>query len=186
MTVTTLERWPGRARSALERAQKGSDEAFAEIVRGHEAMVYSICVNGLRNHSHAEEVAQEVFLQLYRSLGRIESDAHLANWLRRTATHRVIDACRANGLRPASLDLALHEPQTSSRPGDPLLRDRLRELVAGLPIPQRMAIILRFGEEMQLSEIADTLDMPVNTVKSNLRRALARLREALSSEGKPR
>lgn len=182
--MTVLDRWPGSASSVLERAQQGSDDAFAEIVRSREAMVYSICLGGLRDRSRAEEVAQEVFLQLYRNLDRIESEAHLTNWLRRAATHRVIDASRSS--RPSvSLEL-VPEPETPSEVGDPLLRGRLAALVAELPLTQRMTVILRFGEEMPLAEIAEALEMPINTVKSNLRRGLARLREQLSSEGEVR
>lgn len=185
MTVTALDQWQGKTRSPLEKAQRGCDEAFAEIVKANEAMVYSICLHALRNRAQAEEVAQEVFLQLYRNLDRVESDAHVVNWLRRTATHRVIDVCRASNGSLVSLEL-IAEPETSGRVGDPLLRNRLRQLVGELPVTQRLVVVLRFGEEMQLSEIADALEMPVNTVKSNLRRGLARLREQLSMEGESR
>lgn len=182
--MTVLDRWPDQAGS-LVRAQQGSDEAFAEIVRENESMVFSICLHALRDRAQAEEVAQEVFLQLYRNLDRLDSDAHVVNWLRRTATHRVIDVCRASSGVAVSLEM-IAEPGTSHGVGDPLLRERLRRLVAELPVSQRMAIILRFGEEMQLAEIADALEVPINTVKSNLRRGLARLRERLSMEGETR
>ncbi len=184
MTVTALGRWPDRAGS-LARAQHGCDEAFAEIVKENEGMVFSICLHALRDRGRAEEVAQEVFLQLYRNLDRLESQQHVVNWLRRTATHRVIDACRATNDAGVSLEL-VPELETRHPFRDPLLRDRLRDLVAELPVSQRMAVVLRFGEEMQLSEIADALEVPINTVKSNLRRGLARLRERLNMEGEAR
>ena len=74
----------------------------------------------------------------------------------------------------------LPEQGASQPPRELFLEGRLRDLVAGLPDNARMVMVLRFQEEMDPSEIADTLKMPVNTVKSHLRRSLAALRAALT------
>lgn len=94
--MTALDRWSETSSSALERAQAGCDDAFAEIVKANESMVYSICLHALRDRAQAEEVAQEVFLQLYRTLDRLKSESHVVNWLRRATSHRVIDVCRTS------------------------------------------------------------------------------------------
>ena len=78
----------------LARAVARDGTAFAQIVREHQAMVYSLACHFLRDHSLAEELAQEVFLQLYRSLSSIKSDAHLRFWLRKVSTNRCIDCSR--------------------------------------------------------------------------------------------
>ena len=150
--------------------------AFAAIVREHEAMVFSIGWHFLRDRAVAEELAQDVFLQLHKNLESIESAAHLTNWLRRVMTQRCIDYLRRARIRPrVGLDQA-PEPRVEAVERDPLLTSMLDRQIARLPERSRMIVILRFQEEMEPSEIAETLGIPVGTVKSNLHRALALLR----------
>src|SRR5918996_4787692 len=78
----------------LDRARGGDPAAFAPLVRRHESMVFSLALHALRNRAAAEDLAQDVFLELYRGLGRIESSAHLVAWLRRVTSHRCIDELR--------------------------------------------------------------------------------------------
>src|SRR6266567_4341290 len=79
----------------LRRAAGGDHDAFAELIRAHEEMVFSIALHFFHDRARAEEIAQEVFLQMYRRLGEIESPAHLTFWLRRVTANRCIDAGRA-------------------------------------------------------------------------------------------
>lgn len=176
MTGIVVDHPSGRIESLLRRARRGDHDAFAGLVREHEAMVYSIALHALRRADAADELAQDVFLKLYRNLGQIESADHLRFWLRRVSTNGCIDALRRRREElPVEEQLRAGEPSES----DILLHARLRTLVAALPEQQRMAIILRYQEEMQPSEISEVLDLPLNTVKSHIRRAIARLRTAL-------
>ena len=151
---------------------------FAEMVRAHQAMVFSIAYHFLRDRFAAEEVAQDVFLQLHAKLGGLENDDHVVFWLRRAASHRSIDYARR--LRPGAVALDdAPELAADSDPGDPLLRVRLRALIATLAEAPRMAMILRYQEELMPEEIARVMDMPVRTVKSHLQRSLALLREKI-------
>ncbi len=150
---------------------------FAELVRRNEAMVYSIARHFVCDGALAEELAQEVFLQLYRNLDKLDSAEHAARWLRRVTSHRCIDFARKRRReRPVDLDSA-PEPVCQPQPADPLLRERLRKLVASLPAKKRLLIILRYQEEMEPEEIARTLRMPARTVRTQLHRTLALLRE---------
>jgi RNA polymerase sigma-70 factor (ECF subfamily) len=151
---------------------------FAEVVRTHQAMVFSIAYHFLRDRFAAEEVAQDVFLQLHAKLGALESPDHVKFWLRRTASHRSIDYARKRRPGTVSLD-AGPELSVDGDPGDPLLRERLRVLIASLPETPRMAMILRYQEELMPEEIARVMEMPVRTVKSHLHRSLAMLREKI-------
>src|SRR5687768_17887648 len=90
--------------TALTRAQGGDHDAFAEVIERHEAMVYSLAYHFFNDRSRAEETAQDVFLQLYRNLGSLESDAHVLFWLRQVTTRRCIDQARRVKLRAVSLD----------------------------------------------------------------------------------
>lgn len=163
---------------ALGRATAGDQAAFADLVREHESMVFSIAWHVLRDSHLTEELAQEVFLQLYRSLGTIESAEHLVFWLRRVTSNRCIDLLRRRPLLPVPLEHA-ELPGTEPEVRDPILRSRLRHLVASLPAAQRVAVTLRYQEDLDPREIAELLELPLNTVKSHLRRALATLRTEL-------
>ena len=150
---------------------------FTEMVREHQSMVFSIAWHYLRDRTLAEEVAQDVFLQLYKSLGSLESPGHVVFWLRKVAAHRSIDAGRRRRRDPqVGLD-NLPEPSCAAGPGDPLRARRLRQLVASLPEKARMVVVLRYQEELSAEEIGRLLEMPVGSVKSQLARALAVLRE---------
>ncbi len=153
---------------------------FAEILRENQAMVFSIAYHFLHDRSAAEELAQDVFLQLYKCFGELESPEHVTNWLRRVTSNRCVDAWRRRRLMPRiGLD-QVPEPQDPARPTDPLLSRKLRELVASLPEKWRALVILRYQEDMDNEEIAKVLEIPVGTVKSQLSRALDFLREKAS------
>jgi RNA polymerase sigma-70 factor, ECF subfamily len=139
-------------------------------------MVYSIALHFLADRSAAEELAQDVFLQLYANLSGLRSDDHIIFWLRKVTAHRCIDYQRRHRSRQISLDDA-PEPAAPSQPSDPFLQRKLRQLIATLPENARMVIILRYQEELSTDEIADLLVMPVATVKSHIQRSLAMLRE---------
>ena len=166
---------------ALARLAADDHAPFGDIVREYQAMVFSMAYYFLHDRSLAEETAQEVFLRLYQNLGRIKSPAHLMLWLRQVTNRWCIDqARRMPPLPPMALDEA-PEPITNSPSSDPLLSERLRRMVASLPEDSRMVIVLRYQEELDLAEIAKTLEIPINTVKSRLQRALAVLRDKVTS-----
>jgi len=160
----------------LRSAARGDQGAFAELVRQHQSMVFSIAWHFLRDRDTAEELAQEVFLHLYRCLDAIESPGHLVQWLRKVTGHRCIDQSRRARYRPrVGLDHA-PEPSVAARIGDPLLSGLLQRLISELPDKPRMIVVLRYQEELEPMEIAELMDIPLGTVKSSLHRALALLR----------
>src|SRR5689334_20102440 len=97
--------------------------AFSDIVREHQAMVFSIAWRFFRDRSLAEELAQEVFLKLHRNLRSIESSTHLVHWLRTVTTRRCIDQARRERLQPrVSLTEYLErapEPAAAASAADP-------------------------------------------------------------------
>lgn len=161
---------------ALARARSGDGDAFAELLAEHESMVYSLAYHFFNDRDRAADIAQDVFLQLYRNLGTIDSDAHLVHWLRQVTTRRCIDQLRRTKLRPVPIDEAEHLPTPS---GDPTLARALRQLVATLPESQRLVVTLRYQEDLGPEEISRLAGMRLNTVKSHLHRALRSLRRML-------
>ena len=164
----------------LERSALGDQFAFEEIVRQHQGMVFSMACHFLRDRSLAEELAQEVFLNLHQNLRSIKSPEHLVFWLRKVTSHRCIDQSRRLKVRPqVSLD-DVPEPAIDATENDLFLSEMLRRVVDTLPEKARLVVILRYQEDLDPGEIASVLDMPLNTVKSHLRRSLSSLRDKLS------
>lgn len=162
---------------ALRQATQGDSQAFGDLVRQHQTMVFSIAYHFLRNRTQAEDVAQDVFLELYQRLAQIQSPAHLMFWLRRVVVNRCIDQTRRR--RPEMALDDVQEPRAAAVGGDLLLSEQLQRSVATLPERRRAVVILRYQEGLDLAEISKVLDMPLNTVKSTLQRSLLELRKKL-------
>lgn len=168
---------------ALAAAIRGDAAGFAALVREHQSLVFSVAYHFLRDRARAEELAQETFLHLYRNLEAIESPAHLLYWLRKVVTHRSIDETRKTARRGRTVALeAIAEPAAARVDRDPFLSDALRAMVAALPAAQRAVVVLRYQEDMEPGEIAETLDIPLNTVKSRLHRGIEFLRRKMERQ----
>ncbi len=159
----------------------GGDE-FRQAVETHGRTVYSIALRVTRDPSTAEEVAQDVFLELHRSAERLESEAHIRFWLRRVAVHRSTDALRRRVRQPESAAEAWIEEQHGTPAAAEAglangMAQLLESAVGSLPEAMRVAVILRYGEEMTPEEISRMLGQPLATVKSNLQRGLKLLRQ---------
>ena len=154
--------------------------AFAAAVDSHKAMVYSIAWQYLHDRVAAEELAQDVFLQLHRSWAGIQSPAHLVFWLRKVSIHRAIDAVRKKKAKAETSLEEADEPTVLERMHDSFLASYLNRMVGTLPEKQRSAIVLRYQEEMEVEEIARVLDMKVSTVKTQISRGLDLLRGKVS------
>lgn len=155
---------------------------FAGLMREHQAMVYSLAYHFLQNRAAAEDLTQEVFLGLYQNLQTIQSPSHLKHWLRQVTSRRCIDLGRkARLMRWISLG-SVPEPATELQLADPAMERRLQTLVATLPSKLRMTLVLRYQEDLEPTEIAEVLGVPLNTVKSSLRRSLGLLRQKLARQ----
>jgi RNA polymerase sigma-70 factor (ECF subfamily) len=159
-------------------ARGGDVNAFVRLVRQHQARVFSLALRLTGRPEDAEELAQDTFLALYGQLRHLQSTQHVRHWVSRTVTHRSIDRLRSRTRRPesASMDPMLLEIPTEDAAADPILHRTLRALLLRLPEVPRAVLVLRFQEDLDPSDIAAMLDLPLNTVKSHLRRSLDWLR----------
>jgi RNA polymerase sigma-70 factor (ECF subfamily) len=154
--------------------------SFHEAVEAHKAMVFSIGWHFLRDRIAAEELAQDVFLQLYRNWSGMQSPGHIVFWLRKVTSHRAIDMVRKRKSRPEMSLEEASEPTVLEQMQDSLLSSYLERMVASLPEKQRIAIILRYQEDMDPNEIAKVLDMKASSVKTLIARGLELLRAKTS------
>jgi RNA polymerase sigma-70 factor (ECF subfamily) len=150
---------------------------FEQLVDEHQAMVFSLAMRMTGDRGLAEEIAQDVFLELDRNLRKIESPLHACHWLRRVAMSRSADALRRQRVRSMELwvEIEEHHGATAEERSSPL-GTRIEALLATLPEAQRAALILRYQEDLTPDEIAATMDAPLATVKSHLQRGLKLLR----------
>jgi RNA polymerase sigma-70 factor (ECF subfamily) len=131
----------------------------------------------------ADDVAQDAFLQMYRHLSDIESAQHLGFWLRRVTVNLAIDRLRQLPRHDTAQPLDQLEIAAPVRSDDPLLQGKLLQLIGALTPPARAVMLLRYQQDLDIGDIAATLDMPLNTVKSHLRRSLETLRDQLTEHG---
>jgi len=168
------------ADSMLLQARSGDAAAFEALVRQHQASVFSIGYRMLGRRDAAEDLAQEVFLQLYRRLDSIESLQHLGFWLRRVAANLAIDWLRrAAWSRSQPLEYGAEVPVADPE-DDPLMTRALAGLLGELAPAARAVMVLRYQEDRDVAEISTALDMPVNTVKSHIKRSLTALRARMT------
>jgi RNA polymerase sigma-70 factor (ECF subfamily) len=155
------------------------EEEFRRLIGTHQRMVFSMALRIIGDYATAEEVAQDVFLALYGSGERLESEDHVRFWLRRTAKHRAIDAIRRRTQRPESGAEEWIEDQHAPKDGSAVsagTEARLESLLRTLPEQLRAAVVLRYQEEMLPDEIASVLGQSVASVKSQLHRGLTLMR----------
>jgi RNA polymerase sigma-70 factor (ECF subfamily) len=173
------------------RAAAGDGAAFHALVERHRAMVYRLAFQFAGNHYDAEDIAQEVFIKVYRSLDGFRHDAQVTSWLYRIVMNACIDHRRRQapaGSAPFTEDAELrmaNTPQESPGPEEQAYGGQLGEVLAAeiarLPPGQRIVFTMRHHEGLKLGEIANALGLAEGTVKRQLHAAVHRLRARLAS-----
>ena len=190
----------------VQRAQAGDSEALAALVQSQQTYVYSIAMSLMRNPADAADMTQEAFVRLLRSLGTYRAETKFTTWLYRLVTNICLDGLRRRGRPIESLDepastQAGDEAQTAgarladtdrwTQPeAEVELREsatEVRQALQRLPAAQRLALTLHYFEDLRYEDIAEVMGLPLNTVKSHIRRGKERLAVILSDpvEGQP-
>lgn len=179
-------------RGLVEAAAAGDRDAFERLVRQHERSVVGLARTVGGPAIDAEDVAQEVFVRVWRSLPRFRGESSFRTWLYRITlnvirTHqgglarlRRIFAATPPEDAAATLGSAdTRRPAADDVERDVLLRDAIDKALATLPDDMRVALVLRDVQGLDYREIAEALDVPVGTVESRIFRARQRLRPLL-------
>jgi len=173
------------------RVKEGDGDSFAELLEKYRSSVVSYLYRMVQNQSVAEELAQEVFLRVYRSRTTYEPTAKFTTWLFRIATHLALNSLRdrRNQRNQESLDQELNgaplfqvADRRRNREQEMLIETRLEEIrraVAGLPDKQRAAVLMHKYEELDYLQIGAVLGCSTSAVKSLLFRAYETLRGRL-------
>jgi RNA polymerase sigma-70 factor (ECF subfamily) len=176
----------------VAQVQRGSEAAFRTLVDRYQGRVYHAALSLLRSPEDAEDVAQEVFMEVYQTIGRFRSDAALSTWLYRLATSRALNQrAKARAKKRFAFLTALfgdnteplHHPPDEQHPLALLEsqedRQQLVAAIARLPDAQQVAFTLRFEQELSYADIADVLQTSGPAVESLLYRARQSLRKFL-------
>ncbi len=175
-------------RSLVQRAQRGDEQAFATLFQLHKKRVYSVCLLMTKDAAEAEDLTQEAFLQVFRSVGSFRCDSAFSTWLYRIAVNTVLMKLRRRKAPPVSLDepVSAESPSLKRDIGRADLRlsgaiDRiaLRRAMQELPEGCRKIFALHEVEGYQHHEIARMLDCSVGNSKSQLHKAKMKMRDLL-------
>jgi RNA polymerase sigma-70 factor, ECF subfamily len=169
-----------RERELVLSAQRGSHEAFAELVRAHQRRAYAVARAIVLDHHDAEDAVQDGFLHAYRALARFRPGEPFGAWLHRIVANAALDLQRRRKVRtagtlPETLALPFHDPAESDE-----LRGRLTAALQRLSERQRAVIVLHDVEGFRHAEISEMLGIPEGTARSDLHHARATLRRVLS------
>jgi RNA polymerase sigma-70 factor, ECF subfamily len=174
----------------VERCLNGHDEAWEELVRTHTRRVYAICYRFTGRDSEAQDLTQDVFMRIFRSLGSFRSgEGSFSVWMTRLTRNLLIDHYRRTKAQRMTESLedqlpVLEEKSLTGSRTDAMLVGReaselLQRALSKLSPELREAIILRDLEEMEYREIAQALNVPEGTVKSRLNRGRSELARLL-------
>jgi RNA polymerase sigma-70 factor (ECF subfamily) len=171
-------------RALIERCRAGDDTAFGELVDRYKDLVYGVVYRMVSERTQVDDLAQEVFLKVHRGLPYFRGDAKLSTWIFRIVQN-VCSQARARRVPELPLERdgetgPRYEPgRTDAAFGEIELRDRLEKAIAQLPENYRLLIAAHYLKGVQYEALAETLDIPLGTVKTHLHRAKRRLRELL-------
>ncbi len=166
----------------IRLAQTGDHDALVELLRSIETSVYRSAYYILGNEQDALDAAQEVLIRIYRKLDTYQEKAKFSTWVQRIVSNVCMDKFRA---KKETVSIDEHEliiPDRNNVEDEILLTglsNDIQEAIGKLPRQYRMVVVLRYLEDLSYQEIAEALDLPLNTVKSYLFRARQQLQELL-------
>jgi len=184
----------------IRRAQAGEPEALTQLILSQQHYVYSIAMGVLKNPEDAADLTQDAFVRLVRALPQYTGESRFTTWLYRLVVNLGRDELRRRGrqvpIAPPSDDAEDQDPMSSvadeDRWADPAqaldsqeLRAQVRNALAQLDEHHRLVLTLYYFDDMKYTDIAEVLDIPLNTVKSHIRRGKERLAAILTAQEQP-
>ena len=167
----------------VELAQQGSRPAFASIIDRHKTSVFNLALRIVGNREDAEEAAQDAFVRAFRALDNFRRDAKFSTWLYRIAANVSLTKARQSRLDVTSIDATMDDedsaplqiPDRALKPDEHIeqseFQERVRSMIAELP-PKYSAVITMYHiQSLSYEEMAESLELPIGTVKAHLFRA---------------
>jgi RNA polymerase sigma-70 factor (ECF subfamily) len=165
--------------------KSGDQSALAELYDRYSSIVYAVALRVLGDTGAAEDVLQEVFLQLWRNPGAFDAArGNLGAWLAVIARNRAIDSLRKRRPETDIEDVVVSvSPDLAGEADRSRAAEKVRGVLGAMPGPQRSALEMAYFEGMSHSEIADKTGEPLGTIKTRIRTGLTTLRKAFQGSG---
>ncbi|NTW49993.1 MAG: RNA polymerase sigma factor [Chlorobiales bacterium] len=164
------------------------EQAFTALVRRHQEKIYWVCRRMLNSHEDADDVAQNVFVKVYKSLDGFNEDAQFFTWAYRIATNESINYLRSKKVRnTVGLDDILEEPAgTDAHPDHVMMKNEqskvVQEAIQSLPEKQQQVFMMRYYDELNYEEIAGVLGTSVGGLKANYFHAFKKIEAYLRKQ----
>ena len=169
----------------IDRAFEGDTRVYALLMQRYQRSVYHTVLKMIRREEDAEDLTIEAFEKAFRNLSKFKKDYAFSTWLFRIAINNTLDHIRKQRLRTISLDnaytdnegkaVALHIADRNPTPQELAIRTQKETIIRGavnrLPVKYQQLVRLRFFDELSYEEIAETIDLPLGTVKAQLHRS---------------
>ena len=169
-------------RREVELAMRGDHDAFASLAAASADRLFALARMILRDTDRAEDAAQEALVKAWRELPRLRDPDKFDAWMRRLVVNACYDEARRTTRRAEVRSIPLHEPGGGD-PGPSFVdRDRVDRGLRRIPVEQRAVLVLFHHQGLTHPEIAETLGIPLGTVKSRMRYAVAAMRAAIESD----
>jgi RNA polymerase sigma-70 factor (ECF subfamily) len=168
----------------LERCREGDEGAFRELVDRYKGLVFALVARSIQDRGRAEEVAQDVFVRVYRGLPSFRGDSQLSTWIYRITLNLLASERRPVPTEPleGTGDVRREFGKTDRAFEDVTLRDRMEKALGRLPANYQVLINGYYLKGMRYEDLADALGLPIGTVKTHLHRAKRQLRHLLETE----
>ena len=167
----------------VDRARRGDRQAFAELIRASGARLDAAARLILRDPDLAQDAVQETLIRAWRSLPGLRDPASFDHWLHSLVVHACIDLIRKRRRRVIEVELSpLHDAPSLDATVHVADRDQLDRVLARLEPEARAVVVMHFYLDVPLPRVAETLGIPLGTVKSRLHRSLGAMRSAMAIE----
>ena len=166
-------------------AMRGDHDAFAALITGATSRLYALACLILRDSDRAEDATQEAFVRAWREIPRLRDADRFDAWLRRLVVNACYDEARRVTRRAEVSLISLGERSVGDTSAASAESDRIEQAFRMLPLDQRTVLVLQHYESLSHTEIAETLGIPVGTVKSRVRYGVAAMRAALEADDRP-
>ena len=176
----------------VEQIKKGDTKAFATLVKKYKDLVYTLAIRMLKNREEAEEVSQDAFIKIYKSINKFKGDSKLSTWIYRVAYNacldrlkkhkRTIDTVEINNFTEYNVDAienGLDALETQER------KEAITNCMSQLAPKDNVVLTLYYFEELSIEEIAKVIGETTNNVKVKLHRSRKRLAKLLSNQVAP-